>query len=83
LTGGELADVTIDLAIDFRRDDESLSAIIANLFAQVKSDDPAARVRSLDVLLPLRSVARNQIAELTTSDEQSVADRASQALSAL
>jgi hypothetical protein len=75
--------VAIDLAIDLNRDDQILSQLVASLFEAVNEVDPATRLHSLNLLLSLRSVARDQIAELAKSEIESTAIRASQVLATL
>jgi hypothetical protein len=72
--------VAVHLALDLRRDDAALAALIARLFDEIMQGPPTSRERPLGLLLSMRSVARAQIDPLTRHQDPSVASRARQAL---
>ncbi len=70
--------VAVDLALDLRRDDTALAALVARLFDEVMHGPLALRERPLALLLSMRTAAHAQIDALTRHPDPSVANRARQ-----
>jgi hypothetical protein len=72
--------VAVDLAMDLRRDDSALAALVDHLLGEVMYGPAAARERPLALLLSLRSSARAPIEALARHADPLIAARARQAL---
>ena len=78
LTGKDWQNTSIDLALTICRDDAALAKLIDVLMDEVTSGTAATRLHPFELLLSLRSVAREQLTELAEFSDSSIANRAKQ-----